>query len=531
MAQIKKDNKEPPIEQFFTPEYAEDEVSRVGRPSNVFTKLRPPVEMLSEKVESTLKKAEELPDVVKNRNRSARLIPKPKSKKFHELRYLEEWMRELNDEDWTHLSCYLYRLYPKIIRQQSDKASKNYIDIYGSHFTTEDILSVHGSGRYQLIFLDSNDVKEALCKANLELEDVEKPAIYVLEELDITHPSNKGVVDRLKSEGKIGLDNKLTGQGMISAQQVNQGDPQMMGLVMKLLDKMDSKERQAFKSAAETNSETAMAGVMKVMQDANKTAMDIVSQNIKSDNPDKMLEMFKMMTTLMNREPAKPEISTMDVLKIIQESNAKTNEMMLAMLNRKQEDPLEAMIKTKELLDALKDDGGSTKGGGWKEQLVEVGLPLLGNIAMAIAGAVAAKNAAMGTPQASSQASVAQTPQGLPQASQTVSQAQQPQPQINPLDQYGAFLVGAIARGDSGDLFADSINVMLGPESGIVAQIQGQGAIAVLSSLKSHPPLWKALERFGEPKVKTFIEEFMSYKREGGPEVEDSEESEVEESE
>lgn len=58
-------------------------------------------------------------------------------------------LQNFSDDDWNHLSAYVYRLAPKIDRKANGRKAN--IQTYTSRFTPDDLMKDHGSGAYQIM--------------------------------------------------------------------------------------------------------------------------------------------------------------------------------------------------------------------------------------------------------------------------------------------------------------------------------------------------------------------------------------------
>ena len=85
-------------------------------------------------------------------------LPQPPGKQLT-FEQMQEYLKLLTPEMWGHITMYLYRTRPRIIRQLKDPDAKKYIDCIGEPFDMEYMIERHGGGRYMLEAVDSTVVK------------------------------------------------------------------------------------------------------------------------------------------------------------------------------------------------------------------------------------------------------------------------------------------------------------------------------------------------------------------------------------
>ncbi len=135
-------------------------------------------------------------------------------KSFQNLKPETFWQFLKEYPDWEAGAVYVYRLWPVIDRQLAGNKEKN-IDIFTSAITDLDILHRHGSGKYHLMFNDSNKpkglVNVATCK--VDINDPLYEPVVPLEEVVEGADANKSYIEGLKARQKWKGSTVLTHDG------------------------------------------------------------------------------------------------------------------------------------------------------------------------------------------------------------------------------------------------------------------------------------------------------------------------------
>ena len=166
-------------------------------------------------------------------------------------------------------------------------------------------------------------------------------------------------------------------------------------------------------------------------------------------------------------------------------------------------DPLDNLLKYKDLFESMKGEQGEAPSRNWKEKLVDalpqMAGPVLNIIAAALQGRAMGQrvNVNPATGQAvpeSPMGPVQEPPRALdgPQTTEPTPQTQQELIAVQ-IRQYGMFIVQAVARGEAGDAFAQSLETMFGVESGVYPTIASLGKEGIIGALKSEPGTWARL--------------------------------------
>ena len=116
-----------------------------------------------EAVEPELKKGEEKPRFVRNREidkttveqAKQHTLPEPPGK-ILSWDQMHAYLSLLTPEMWAHVLIYVYRVRPKIRRQLVNVHAPSYIECIGEPFTFDWFVSRHGGGRYVFDVLDTD---------------------------------------------------------------------------------------------------------------------------------------------------------------------------------------------------------------------------------------------------------------------------------------------------------------------------------------------------------------------------------------
>lgn len=427
-----------------------------------------------------------------------------------------EWAEQLVEEDFEHLVIYVYRHYPVIDRQiNNPRAGKN-IDKLSSKATCnlKHIIENHGSGLYKLLVNDINKAVNGkggtLGACMLSIQESDKPPILVLDELVIDHPDNRSYVDKLKAEGK------LTGDGRIMTPQQGGDNSQLVALMGRMLEKLTNPATQP--------RDTSASDVSKMYVDANKTMLDMVKEQVKTDGPDKLLTMLSALKEMI----PKPENnnSMLEVLLRIQaEATARNDAMQAKLMEVLMKPPEDATAKMLTQIQMFKELGliGGEAPREHKRTTAEVIIDAIAPIGLEVAGiiknVITMKNYQAGIAK---QAPQQQTePQALPQGENVI---EMPSPEANPfvplLSQYGGMIINAMKKGVPGSAFAESVETLT--DALTYKQLHGLGTEGLIAAMKSVPAFWADLMQSGatEQIVKEFCDDFVAY---GNEEVEGEE--------
>jgi hypothetical protein len=446
-----------------------------------------------------------------------------------------EWQDKLMEDDWNHLTYYLFREWPIIDRQRiNPKASIN-IEVIGSKFhkDSKKFLEEHGSGKYKLIVNDSNKAIKGkggtIGTVRFQVDDPNYPPVFILEELVPEHPSNKSITAKLVAEGKLSLEGKVMNQ--------NQGgnaatDPAMIALLSRLIDKVTTEKPTQSK-------DVTMDAVIQILTKTNDQSLQTLRDQIKGDSPDKTVQLIAAMKELMPKHES--ENSTLalivkmqgDMAKVQADSQVARESLMLKMMemmNSKKEGEddfdkqIDRQLKLKELF-------GGNEGGGRKptipELIIEHGAPVLIKVMDTIQGFVNVRNYQAGlakqqatnpNPQAATNPAMVEAPQQTNQPKQeggnvVEMQTQEAQLQLV-LKQAAPMILDALKRNVTGDEFADSVEKMFGTLE--YQKIVAIGKEKIIGGLLGIPEF--AAQVLPEV-IGKFVDEFIDYGKEEGEEV------------
>lgn len=453
------------------------------------------------------------------------LVPFPaKNIEKNKAHLFYEWRDGLTEADWNHLTMLLYREYPFIDRQRVNPKAQTNIEIFGSAWnqTSQKFLTEHGSGIYKIIVNDSNKAVKGkgglVGIARFEVSDPDYPPVFVLEELVPEHPSNKGITAKLVAEGKLNLE------GNIMATQGGTDNAALLGILQGLIHKLTNPPPAPPK-------DNTMDNVTSMFTKTHETAMNMLKDQVKSDDPDKLVKMLAALKEMMpKQEDGNSTLALIvkmqaDMAKVQADSQTSRETLMLKMMemmNQKREETdtfdmqLDRMIKMKEFM------GGESNGGGKRttlETVLEYGAPVAIKVMDTIMGFVNVKNYAEGLKKQQIGGPISNPdvpPQTNPNPPQiegenVIEMPQQQGPQGIPFaalikGPVGPLVLDAMKRGETGDAFAESVVGMFGQlEYDKIAAI---GKEAMLGSMKSVPEFWNQVV---PSSIEKFVDEFIAY--------------------
>lgn len=438
-----------------------------------------------------------------------------------------EWQEKLVEDDWNHLAMYLFREWPIIDRTRVNPKANINIEIIVAPFDirSKKFLESHGSGKYKLLVNDSNKAIKGkggtLGTVRFQVDDPDYPPVFVLEELVPEHPSNRTITDKLVAEGKLTIEGKV-----MQTQQGGNDNAAMLALVTRLIEKLTNQPNQPKDTTAES--------ISKMYVDANSTMMGMVKDQIKSDDPEKLVKMLAALKEMMPKHESENTSLALivkmqgDMAKVQADSQVAREGLMLKMMemmNAKssgedQEDKILARIATyKELFGG--DGGGRTRNPSIPELLIEHGAPVVLKVLETIQGFVNIRNyqAGLAKQQAGTQPNPqAQTqPQAIPAATEepkkeNVVEMQSPEAQLKQVIQMaGGSILSALQRGIDGSAFADSIAIQHGQLA--YDQIASAGKEKILEAMKSVPEFWNQVV---PSSIEKFVDEFLEYGKDDG---------------
>ena len=478
------------------------------------------------------------------------------------LEQLVEWFKLLDEDMWSHVTPYLYRKWPVIVRQLSDPENKSYIDMICKEHVDKGLIeylqNTHGGGTYKFIINDL-DLKtprgnsKSIMEPSFKINENDFPPILNLKEIDVNDKKNMGFINQMVAKGL--MDNR----GNIMQPQQNgsgQGSAELAGAIGGMYDK--------FMTTFATMSKDQQAMITKLMADGSNRKPDpegigaLLLEKLKQDDPSKQTQtMMTMITTMMSLIP-KPEKQDTSVFQLLitqmQQSAERQMEMMKMMFQQQQnnqpapdkDDFIDKFIKYRTALPELFGNGG-------KEPKKELGELILEGAREFVLPAIGLASQFMQlnkgvnpiVPVTEQQAREAAGMQGMqPQPQQKVismpQQPQQPQPPVqdavkdpntgqpivdpknlSPCQQllmkYGGILINAIKSGMNGAALADNLEeasenpIILSMLGGNLFQmLKAQGGEEILKAMESIPEFWNQTGKvYGKEYMEQLIADFL----------------------
>lgn len=426
-------------------------------------------------------------------------VPKPPAKHFKVGHFAQftDYLATIPEAEWSHLTIYLYRVWPVIIRQKKDAAAPNYIDKYGSPITEDNLRQRWGAGTYNLRLTDSNKSKWGeLCAANVQIGDNWETCPPVLDpaELDEQHKDNQAYVTWARSKGFMATQPNPAAAG---------GDQAMYGLLRELVSDLRQRKPQ---NASE---EQALNRLMGMFESANARSIDMISR---AQDPAAVVKLFAEMQGLMGARGGGSD----EVTKLLLTQTFQQNQLLMKMMMDRTPaggaaGGLGDLTALLDVLDRLQERLG--KGGGTESPWLELGKYAVEKVPETMRE-LSNLVSAMRVPGTVTRPSPAATdPAGLPgttTAAAPPEQAQQESGDMNEvqvlISQYGGMLLSAINRGQSGDAFAESIDNLY---PAAYDQMFRMGKQGIMHTLRAHP-IWEQLAPV-EAKLSDFIDQFLDY--------------------
>lgn len=459
-----------------------------------------------------------------------RLIPRPPARKltFDEM---QEWMKLLTADMWSHVLCYLYRIHPRIIRQLKNPDSPKYIDCISQPFDLDYVIQNHGGGKYSFTVVDTDQkMREAgnkLFECDFEIPLSQHDPKLAYEELDINHRANMAYVQLLQYRGI--LDSK----GQVMATQPNGSATGVQADIVK--------EVLSFAKQVTTDKEANAAAARSASseQTLNKAVGDILIEKMKQDDPNKnlvgLLAIIK--EVLATNKPADGSTQFLQqVLTMTSQHQQTVLTLFEKMTEARRNEPSPQMEQFSQLLEFSERLSGFRGGGGrrsgWDiglDYAQQLGVPLL-NL---IGNMMSLRNNGRPMPSAAGMAQPGATPPAAPPGafdpyanpgalrafSQAAAAAQSAIPQasanVNPqitqvaqvIQAYGGLVVQHLNSGTPGWQFGDWVAALMG--NATHAQIAAHGPDALVAAMLSFPET----AMYGEPRIRRFVDEFINYEQ------------------
>jgi hypothetical protein len=455
---------------------------------------------------------------------------------------MQEYLALLTEEMWQHVSLYLYRLKPRIIRQLKDPDAPKYIDCIGQPLTMEYMIERHGGGSYLIEAIDNDARKHStsnhLFRCIFSVDEVRYEPKLNYDELDLTHRDNMSYVQMLQHRGV--LDNK--GHAVNNQAQQNSGNGGVNAEVIK--------EILGFVSKLNTDQQVALRSKLTTDEDSvSKSIGQIMVEKMKQDNPTAQVQMLSGLLTALKEivGSSKPADASglYDRIITMQSEHNRTVLQLIERITTKREDTentdefdrLDKVLGFAQRLSEMKGGGGRRSspwelGLDYAKELLVPGLQTLNNFLATRRGVPVMPAGAGVAPVAPTAAfDPYRNPEALRAHASTLAAQQAAPPEatngpaapagslLGLVQQYGDLVVNALNNGTPGYDFADYVAGLLGHATH--ATIAGQGEDALLQVMLTMPQL----SLFGEPRLRTFVHEFIHYE-EFLKESEDEEEPE-----
>lgn len=445
---------------------------------------------------------------------------------------MAEWLALLNESQWQYITIYMYRIWPKIMREQ-DPANIDpdtgdaikYIDCFGGPFTRDDIVQMHGGGKYDFWVKDtgSGPKRTTLFKAKLDVPTEEADPVINPAELDWEARVNLAYVQKLRALGKA------RGKEFINpAIAAVSGDHAMMEKMFNYIVGMSENERQHLR---ERNPDNAfIEEAIKMASKANEKPLEFMMEQMKSVQRESPSDYMKATAALIEAVRPKEYPPSNDNTLFIAMMNNQMEMMKMAIQQQQHpkesdSDDVDKLTKLINLAQMMKGGGRVTEG-GWIDKAIEHGLPVLGKVADIVANAMAlrrqgirpggVRNPAVAGPQpVPTRTGI---PQGWSQRAQmrgVPEQQEVVQPEVTPEQEFILGYGNTILQhmGGSGYDFAAMLcEFLAGDGPAAIINIKRIGQEKMLAAMKSIPDFWQlAMANYEEAHVQNFIKEFWEF--------------------
>ena len=454
---------------------------------------------------------------------------------------VQQYLALLTPGMWSHILVYVYRIKPKIRRQLKDPNSPNYIDCLSEPFSTEYFINRHGGGKYSLQAVDTDSRRDStssqLFKCIFEINDVQHPPILNYEELELEARENKSYIAWLQNKGI------LDGKGNVLPQPGQQA-PSSSGATnlsaKEVLDILGYAHRMTREQQQEFRAQFAPGD-----DSLSKSVGTILLEKLKQDDPGKD---WDRMIALIEKAQ-KPDAGISQIIHM-QEQQNKTNLEYAKLLLDSTTKNQNAQNATKNQFGEFREflmfareiwQTGNGRRSGWDTGLEfarDVGLPVIQTIGATISNLMSLKHGGVPIPVAVAPGTQPSAIPGVfdpyanPQATRAYANtlaaqqpaqpppAQAPPPPPPPppgaaapagnqllalFQQYGQLIVNALNNGTPGYDFADYVSGLLG--NATHAMIAANGEEALTATMLQIPEI----AFFGEPRIRSFVTEFVDY--------------------
>ena len=437
-----------------------------------------------------------------------------------------EYLKLLTPEMWSHVSVYVYRLKPRIIRQLRDPEARNYIDVLTDTPTLEYFINTHGGGTYLLRAADVSRKEPAnqlfKCVFDIDINQYEPKLNY--EELDINARENMAYVQMLQHKGILNDKGHVVTNNPQTQSGTNGGlNAEVIKEILGFVSKLTADQQANLRARLGSDDDTI-----------SKSVGQILLEKMKQDDPSKQVQMLSGLLTALkeivgtSKDSKTSDINFAQVFQMQAEQRKTDLEYIkLVLESRKEPNPEGAgqFAQFQQMFNFAKDvmdlgRGGGGQRSGWDVGLdyaKELGVPIL----QTINNLFSMRNgnpAAPITPnptgafdpyrdQAALRAHAASLKQpGQAPPGATPGTAMPPANELTVLlQQSTALLVNALNNGTPGYAFADYFTGLMGTAPH--AMISAQGEQALVTAALAIPEL----AMFGEPRLRTFAKEFINF--------------------
>lgn len=333
-------------------------------------------------------------------------LPLPSSRMLSPDQFFKYWA-SIPAEHKHRIMVYVYRHHPVI-----DKPKPIYIGKYQAAVPQENILRLHGAGKYGLTLTDNAQRKGGeMCKTTIEFKETEHPWDRFPPDIDpdelvMDHPDNQPYIRWLKARGPLNV------------QQAQGSDEALKTLVASQAQQIQTLLSNVINR--KPDADASMNKLMEMFAMGNKVSLEMALSQVKQNSPEEMLKLI----TMLQGAFARPEgTSLKDLLEVVKFLQPKQDDSQLRFLvdelkaSREQNTALltklidresrgggiKEMLETFSLMrDAFGGEGGSRRrGNAWVDLLephMDKALGTLDKLASAIPLFVARKPAAPNPP-------------------------------------------------------------------------------------------------------------------------------------
>lgn len=461
-----------------------------------------------------------------------------------------EWLNKVcNEEHRKQLDVYVYRTWPIIMREldprninTSTGECPKHIDVVSLAYGKMDrayMVATHGGGKYKLLVNDISRSEKShsytIFTMSLDIPTDEADPKVNLKELVKEDLKNRSFVTSLINRGIMNRD----GDVLTDAKKGNTEDSVLGDVVRSLMQQVQSmNERQLAGLQRSMPDDAAMQKAIDLAAKGGERSLEFMIAMAK-EKKDPLEMLVPLLTLVTNAQKSNTDgLSTKDVLVMMQTQQAQQAEMFKLMLDlerdkredKEEKQSISSLIKD---IQAIQSLGGSISGNtpwwqGVAESLGPVlsqGLGLVNTIVAARAGVKPPSNpvpqkpvatkyplpakitkednpAESQTEQPPEAQHVMQIPEGIDQSQYQVA--------VLAIQQYGGFLLNALQKEQTGDVFASIVADLTSLAQ--VENIQQIGVETLLNTMKSFPEYWQQVMAISNERAVTrFLTEFCSF--------------------